>query len=87
MTTRQILTRVRGARSAAPVIMAGVRTANGYGTSGAATLSTPVGQPALAITFLRDCRRATGFRCWSAAVPPPGLLWSPIFPQSVRQGV
>jgi len=68
MTPAQRLVQVE-APLAAPVVMAGIRTAAVW-TIGAATLSTSVGQTSLAITSFQGCRPRTGSSCCSAA-------WSP----------
>ena len=67
MTRGQKLLRVE-LPLAAPVIMAGIRTAAVW-TIGMATLSTTVGQTSLGNFIFPACRPRTGFPCWSDARP------------------
>ena len=68
MTDWQRLNRVE-LPLAAPMLMAGVRTAAVW-VIGAATLSTPSGRRASATTSSPGCRSRTGCRCCSAASRP-----------------
>ncbi len=75
MTPAQRL-RLVEAPLAAPVAMAGIRTAAVW-TIGAATLATTVGYPSWATQFSRAFRSNAGIWCFPAASPPPCSRSSP----------